>query len=422
MTEKKKQNASSSWKAYLNRAAVFLKKAWKFANEFDLIEKTKEIKIPKSVKIGGLALLLSSKSLDSQAANNPERTDDRKTHRTETTIKAAKAKEDKSATAEFSSAVRAYPGKYYNEICNGSPCWLASTYETNGAGIGKNKSSIATWNDKGGYRGINQISPANAKKFLSWLGEKQEYKTVYEALAKGGIGKANWQKTAQNQEHLMTKAFEWFMVEVYNPDNFKAIQDKINKSGINVSIKKLHPAILSAMHQLTVESPSRRTAIANKIIAFAENNGGDETKLNSEEFIKTLITNNVIKNRAVKLLNDTSITWNAAQFHSLLRFVQPQGKDQRSWFDIREEAAKKLRLAEKRKARLEKSATAAEDYSKQQFKKMLSDKKQLNSPKKLKLASSDPAQLPKKKKGGKTAKTDLLDFSQLKSRRNSGRS
>ena len=69
-------------------------------------------------------------------------------------------KDDKVSALDFSNAAefRAYPGKYYNEICNGSPCWLSSTFETNGAGIGQNVSSVATWNNRGDYRGLNQMS------------------------------------------------------------------------------------------------------------------------------------------------------------------------------------------------------------------------------------------------------------------------
>ena len=184
MKKEETTTARTGWKIWLEKTSQSLKKAWKFANEFDLIEKAKNIRIPRSVKIGGLALLLSGKSLNSHAAETGERSEDRKIDTTEASVTAAPNRSNDAKTIEFSAVFRAYPGKYYNEVCNGSPCWLASTYETNGAGIGKNPSSIATWNDKGGYRGINQISPAHAQKFLKWLGNHEKYKEVYQSLKK----------------------------------------------------------------------------------------------------------------------------------------------------------------------------------------------------------------------------------------------
>ena len=61
-----------------------------------------------------------------------------------------------------------------------------------------------------------------------------------------------------------------YMTEVYNSDNFKVVQDIINKSDVKVNIKKLHPAVISSMHMLMVEMPSSRTKIANKIIDFTK--------------------------------------------------------------------------------------------------------------------------------------------------------
>ena len=325
---KKEENkfAPEGWRMLLDKSSDALKRAWKFANEFNLLDKIKNVKVPSALKIGGLALLLSSKSLNAKADDTAGSVKDAKIDNTELSVSRATAAH-KGKTATFKSVFRAYPGKYYNEVCNGSPCWLASTYETNGAGIGKNPSSIAMWNDRGNYRGLNQISPAHAQKFLKWLDGQAQFSSVYTELKKGGVGKANWQKTAKDHEHLMTEAFEWYMVEVYNADNFKFIQDQINKARLKVSVRKLHPVILSAMHQIMVERPAARTAIANKIIRFTENHNGDEQKLNSEEFLKTLISNKSVQNRAIDLFRDTSIQWKTAQTKRKLAQGVKKAKD-----------------------------------------------------------------------------------------------
>lgn len=78
MKKEETTTARTGWKIWLEKTSQSLKKAWKFANEFDLIEKAKNIRIPRSVKIGGLALLLSGKSLNSHAAETGERSEDRK--------------------------------------------------------------------------------------------------------------------------------------------------------------------------------------------------------------------------------------------------------------------------------------------------------------------------------------------------------
>ena len=156
---KKEENkfATEGWRLWLGKSSQAIQDAWKFANEFNLLEKIKNIKVPSALKVSGLALLLSSKSLDAQANDTTNSVKDANVNNTEVSV-APNDKTDNSKIATFKSVFRAYPGKYYNEVCNGSPCWLSSTFETNGAGIGKNPSSIATWNDNGNYRGLNQNS------------------------------------------------------------------------------------------------------------------------------------------------------------------------------------------------------------------------------------------------------------------------
>ena len=55
MKKEETTTARTGWKIWLEKTSQSLKKAWKFANEIDLIEKAKNIRIPRSVKIGGLA-------------------------------------------------------------------------------------------------------------------------------------------------------------------------------------------------------------------------------------------------------------------------------------------------------------------------------------------------------------------------------
>lgn len=365
--------------SWMEKASNALKKAWKFANEFNLLEKFKDVKIPKAVKISGLALLLSSKNLDMKAASPENSVKDARTENSEIVVNNT-PKTDNKKTISYRSAFRAYPGKYYNEICNGSPCWLSSTFETNGAGIGKKPSSIATWNDNGNYRGLNQIDPYHAKNFLTWLGTQSQFQSVYTALKKGGVGKANWQKTAKEQEHLMTEAFEWYMVKEYNADNFKDIQNILNKAKVNVSVKKLHPAIISVMHQLMVQRPARKTTIANKIAKFYREHGKKESKLNSVEFIKELTTNKGVQSKAINLLNDSSIFWKVGQFDALLAKVKPSNGDTKSWFDEKKESHGKRKKEAATKHKLAKASQEAQEHSKQTFQKLLDETKKFTMP------------------------------------------
>ena len=417
MTKKEKFSApNDGWHMWLDKSSQALKKAWKFANEFNLLDKMKKIKVPTALKVSGLALLLSSKSLNTNAAQLNSK--DAKTNKTELRTQ-NKTPKNNAKTVAYEAAFRAYPGKYYNEICNGSPCWLASTYETNGAGIGKKPSSIATWNDNGNYRGLNQISPDHARKFLDWLKTESQYQSVYAALKKGGVGKANWQKTARNQEHLMTEAFEWYMVKEYNSDNFKTIQSLLNKENVNISLKKLHPAVLSLMHQIMVELPSRRQAIANKIIKFHKENGGNEEKLNSEAFIKKLTANKTIQKRAVNLLNDSSIQWKTAQFDSLLAKVKPENNDEKTWFQIQKE--KQNQLAKKNSSK----TSSQEDKNSGHLQTHIL--KNFNSPEIQKELSLARRELSTKKASKDTSahspvyRQTLIDDRLLKSKKNSGR-
>lgn len=421
----KKENkfATEGWRLWLEKSSQAIQGAWKFANEFNLLEKIKNIKVPSALKVSGLALLLSSKSLDAQANDTTNSVKDANVNNTEVSV-ALNDKTDNSKIATFKSVFRAYPGKYYNEVCNGSPCWLSSTFETNGAGIGKRPSSIATWNDNGNYRGLNQISPAHAQKFLKWLEKKSQFQSVYTELKKGGVGKANWQKTAKDQEHLMTEAFEWYMVEVYNTDNFKFIQDRINKAKVHANVRKLHPAIISAMHQLMVQRPARRTSIANKIIRFVEEHNGDAKQLNSKEFIQTLVTNKSVQKRALELFDDTAVQWKTAQFDSLLSKVIPENDDMKTWFNLRQEEQQKLEKEAQTKRRLAQGAKDAKDASRQSLLNLIQPaQKGIVSGKvniELKLAREQVSS--KKTKNRKTVqplpvKQDIIDDRLLKSQK-----
>lgn len=421
----KKENkfATEGWRLWLEKSSQAIQGAWKFANEFNLLEKIKNIKVPSALKVSGLALLLSSKSLDAQANDTTNSVKDANVNNTEVSV-APNDKTDNSKIATFKSVFRAYPGKYYNEVCNGSPCWLSSTFETNGAGIGKKPSSIATWNDNGNYRGLNQIDPANAQKFLKWLEKKSQFQSVYTELKKGGVGKANWQKTAKDQEHLMTEAFEWYMVEVYNTDNFKFIQDRINKAKVHANVRKLHPAIISAMHQLMVQSPARRTSIANKIVRFVEEHNGDAKQLNSKEFIQTLVTNKSVQKRALELFDDTAVQWKTAQFDSLLSKVIPENDDMKTWFNLRQEEQQKLEKEAQTKRRLAQGAKDAKDASRQSLLNLIQPaQKGIMSGKvniELKLAREQVSS--KKTKNRKTVqplpvKQDIIDDRLLKSQK-----
>ena len=106
MKKEETTTARTGWKIWLEKTSQSLKKAWKFANEFDLIEKAKNIRIPRSVKIGGLALLLSGKSLNSHAAETGGRSEDRKIDTTEASVTAAPNRSNDAKTIEFSAVFR----------------------------------------------------------------------------------------------------------------------------------------------------------------------------------------------------------------------------------------------------------------------------------------------------------------------------
>lgn len=432
MEKEKMTNARSGWRASVDRGIKMLKAVWKTANEFDLIEKAKEMKLADKAKTWLPTALVALNSL-SLKANTEEHTNNDKAPLD--TEMAAKLKTPADSSTEYkletteaatvmNASFKAYQGSYYNEKCNGSPCWLASTYETNGAGIGKNPSSIATWNDRGGYRGLNQISPDHARKFLAWLSTQKQYKQVYDALKAGGVGKANWQKVAKQLEHPMTDAFENYMVKKYNPDNMKYIQDELNKTGLKVSIHKLHPAILSCMHQIMVERPASRDRIANKIARFVETHGGDESKLNSGTFIKTLISNTKIQERAINLLNDSTISWKESQFKALLSRAVPAHDDKLSWFNI--ESAKKQKAAkETRRQQIADSALQkAQQDAARGYRNTLTQVPL--TPKILEIETSPDIKLPEKGKPSKGKKVirpkqESIIYNDRMRRKNSGR-
>jgi hypothetical protein len=230
---------------------------------------------------------------------------------------------------------RAYWGQYYNEFCNGSPCWLASTYETNGAGEqgSKHSNSMASWNDNGNYRGLNQLDPSYSRLFLQWLKDKPEYASVYKALAAGGIGKANWIRVAKEQEHLMTTAFEYYMVGEYSAPKMKKIQEQLDQNHVDVNLHNLHPAVLSCIHKMLVESPgSSIKGIPTKIGDWSRKHGTDIKNFNSPEFIDNLLPSRqqIVARRAKELLKNQctkgkvtkSVNWNVAQFDVLLSQVR----------------------------------------------------------------------------------------------------
>ncbi|MDO5386243.1 MAG: hypothetical protein Q4F75_03120 [Pseudomonadota bacterium] len=312
-------------------------------------------KIWGKVKTYAPAAVLLSNSLNITAAENTTGSDvNEKSAETETLAKNETVNDHK--TLKLAMFQKAYPGKFYNEICNGSPCWLASTYETRGAGQGKKINSAGTWNDKGNYRGINQMSPGHALKYLKWMEGKEEFKNVYAMLKIGGIGKANWQNTAKKFEHEMILSQEGYMTEVYSPENFKAVQDLINKSDVNVNIKKLHPAILSCMHQLMVELPSWRTKIANKIISYVKEHDGDEKSLNSKDFVTVLVKgrHTDLAEKASSILEDKSIRWKDAQFAALVSQAKPKHDENVTWFTMAQAETRKKIEEAKREVRFKK--------------------------------------------------------------------
>lgn len=301
------------------------------------------------------ALLMAGSSLSASAAGNSP--DSPEKPLTETI-----------AAPVTNTEFKAYPGEYYNQKCNGSPCWLSSTFETNGAGEGpkKNLSSIAVFSANGLYRGINQMDINHSKRFVKWLKDKEQFSPIYKMLSQGGVGKANWQNTAKKYEHLMTLANEQYMVQEYNPANFGKIQKILNNHQLPVSVKKFHPAILSCIHKMTVQSPAASQRIALKTVKFLNDHGNDVESLNSEDYIRHISTSAALSKATIKLMNDSTVQWNVSQFDDLLSQVTPEYTDNQSWFDGKGEAREDLAKIEKQqKEDMEKviQLTAA-DFSK----------------------------------------------------------
>ena len=89
------------------------------------------------------------------------------------------------------------------------------------------------------------------------------------------------------------------------------------------------------------------------MISFMKRHKGDESQLNSAEFINELYPPQAgkdhyaaLRKRAVATLNDTTINWKQEQFANLLALATPANDDTRSWFDLQEE---KKQLSCKRK-------------------------------------------------------------------------
>lgn len=311
-------------------------------------------KIWRKVKTYVPAVLVASNSLGLAAAESSNPDANEKAIKTEASV--GKKNIDDRKTFKLIMSKKAYPGKFYNEVCNGSPCWLASTYETRGAGEGKKINSAGTWNDKGNYRGINQMSPDHARKYLKWMEGKEEFKNVYNMLKKGGIGKQNWQNTARKFEHEMILSQEGYMTEIYSPENFKVVQELINKSAVKVNIKKLHPAVLSCMHQLMVEMPSWRKNVANKIIEYTKAHNGNEKALNSKEFVSYLVKSRHtdLAQKAGSMLEDKTIRWKDSQFAALLSQTKPNYDENVTWFTMAQEGMRQKIEKTKREISLKK--------------------------------------------------------------------
>jgi hypothetical protein len=299
----------------------------------DRVKNSHAMMIGRRVAMVAAAAVMSHASVLAQKApfvSEDEGDNNRKSYNTESVLDAEDSR----------TSYRAYPGKFYNEFCNGSPCWLASTFETNGAGEkgSRHPNSMATWNDNGNYRGLNQLDPAHARLFLQWLKGQKEYASVYKSLSAGGIGKANWIRVAVAQEHLMTTAFEHYMVGEYSAPMMKNIQDQLDKNHVNVNLHNLHPAVLSCIHQILVEGPnSGVNRISTKIKEWSLKHGAEIKNFNSPEFIDHLLPphRKTVAGRAKELLQNQctnygsnkervtkSVKWNVAQFNLLLHQVR----------------------------------------------------------------------------------------------------
>lgn len=259
-----------------------------------------------------------------------------------------------------------FSGQRYNDKCNGSLCWLSSKFETKDAGVGKYKNtpSIAMFSTNKKYRGINQMDISNTRKFAKYLKKLAEMsdsafaETCYltgkypdsiiqkihkdeQDLSqllnrKNGLSEQNWKRAVKKHEQVATFCNEWFLVSNYSPECFERIQEKINNKGVAVSVKKLHPAILSALHRRVIQSPyTYANNFCDKLFKFIELSPNNINNINSEEFIKTAFPRN-LADETISLFNDSTQQWNQMQFLVALQKVKPEHTDDISWFDQHE--------------------------------------------------------------------------------------
>ena len=267
------------------------------------------------------------------------------------------------ATASANTSFRAFPGETYNTECNGSICWLSSaSRETYGS-----KHSIAEVSGDG-YRGINQMSTHHTKQFVKYIGKckdmgieefaktfdlqnlskeqinqiQQESSVIYTQLSNKGTGKKNWQEVALNHEHVLTMLNQGYLTQEYSPENFAWIQNKLNKDKIDFDLSKVHPAILSEIHLLTIARPAWRSNITTKIENTIKGKEDPYAAVNSEEFITEIAQLEKVKdvrNRVITYTSDAlkskEIQWKEAEVISLLANANATNSNGQTWFDQR---------------------------------------------------------------------------------------
>ena len=254
-------------------------------------------------------------------------------------IQVQNTSENSSNVTEVESAVfRAYSGKYYNDVCNGSLCWISSQSETNGCGENgpkKNISSSQLWSSNGLYAGINQMDATQRKAYLLWMKDKPEYQTIYEILKRKNT-KSGWAKAAKTNEHLFILSQENYMASQYAPKKFKNLQTRLDKLDLDLDIRTLHPAIIGEMHKMLVQNPGAYTKIANVTKEFL--NKHEKDSLNSEAYIKAIapcvkIGSKDLAKHTIEIMNDSSIAWKEEQYKDALSQVSPKHPADQTWFD-----------------------------------------------------------------------------------------
>ena len=339
----------------------FWKKVWKKVSKF-IPEPVK--KIAKKVTLG-VALLFASNTASANPTGNtaPENPDAVKIGvKINPSVQNASSTLQQNITDFDIQPYRAFTGKTYNEECNGSICWLASaSRETYGK---TNSMSAISSNLK--YRGINQMSIHHTRQFIKYINKltnasieefartfdlqniseetvlqiQNESKTIYNKLSKGGLGKKNWQSVAKQHEHVMTMLNQGYLTQKYNPENFSWIQKKLNKDSKDFDLSKVHPAILSEIHLLTIARPAWRSNITTKIETAIKGKQDPYAAINSPEFIEELAQlekNKKVRKRVIKYteeaLDNKDIQWKEHEVKSLLAGVQANGSDVITWFD-----------------------------------------------------------------------------------------